>query len=274
MYCQGFFLSSPKGRRAFPARSILRSPWHFASAVQQHATIDHRDWVSGYLDIPSYDADVAEFPGGTLVKGFDISDDDLEAALATRVEDIAYAHRQLGNQSFADALIPGFGAGCRKSSLRTAIVGRSFGGAAAAAAMLRLPSVRGGVNLVGSMFGSVVSAGLHRLFLLIGHDNKMQNADPSWKATWSNLTWWKIEFEVKEAAHHSFPDLPLVTEVLGLQGHLPQEVGQFLGDIEGSRMMNLTVSYLTKFLDFVLKNQSDGVLFHGKDFPEVILSAA
>lgn len=232
--------------------------------------------AAGYLVISidhPYDADVVEFPGGRLIKGVEISDGGLEAALATRVEDIAYVHRQLGNQSFTDALIPGYGAGCRKSSLRTAIVGHSFGGAAAAAAMLRLPSIRGGVNLDGSMFGSVISTGLNRPFLLMGHDNKTQETDPSWKATWPNLTGWKREFEVKEAAHYSFSDLPLITEALGLQGHLPQEVRPLLGTIKGSRIMNLTVSYVTSFLDFVLKDKSDGVLFQGKDFPEVVLRA-
>lgn len=232
--------------------------------------------AAGYLVVSldhPYDADVVEFSGGTLVKGVDISDDDLEAALATRVEDIAYVHRQLGNQSFANALIPGYRGGCRSSVPRAAIVGHSFGGAAAAAAMLRLPSIRGGVNLDGTMFGSVLTKGLSRPFLLMGHDNKTQETDPSWKATWPNVTGWKKELEVKGAAHYSFSDLPLITETLGLQGHLPQEVGQLLGNIEGSRMMNLTVSYVTSFLDFVLKDKAIGVLFRGTDFPEVILSA-
>lgn len=232
--------------------------------------------AAGYLVVSldhPYDADVVEFPGGSLVTGSDISDDELEAALATRVEDIAYVHRQLGNQSFANALIAGYRGGCSNSLSRTAIVGHSFGGAAAAAAMLRLPSIRGGVNLDGSMFGSVLTKGLSRPFLLVGHDNKTQETDPSWKATWPNLRGWKKELEVKGAAHYSFSDLPLVIETLGLQGHLPQEDGQLLGNIEGNRMMNLTVSYVTSFLDFVLKDKANGVLFRGTDFPEVLLSA-
>ncbi|KAF3046380.1 hypothetical protein E8E12_006309 [Didymella heteroderae] len=232
--------------------------------------------AAGYLVISldhPYDADVVEFSDGTLIKGVDISDDDLEAALATRVEDIVYVHRQLSNQSVANVLVPGYRDGCKKALLRTAVVGHSFGGAAAAAAMLSLPSIRGGVNLDGTMFGSVLSAGLSRPFLLMGHENKTQETDPSWKATWPNLKGWKRELEVKDAAHYSFSDLPLITETLGLQGQLPQEVGQLLGNIEGNRMMNLTVSYLTSFLDFVLKKKSRGVLFHSMDFPEVVLNA-
>lgn len=230
--------------------------------------------AAGYLVVSldhPYDADVVEFPDGTVVKGVDISDDEIEAAVATRVEDIAFLHKQLGNQSFTNSLIRGSGSGCRTPP-KTAILGHSLGGAAAAAAMLRLPSIRGGVNLDGSMFGNVLSTGFNRPFLLMGHENKTQETDPSWKSIWPNLKGWKREFEVKKSAHYSFSDLPLVMETLGLQGHLPQEVGQLLGTIEGTRMMNLTVSYVTAFLDLVLKNKSGG-FFHGNDFPEVVLSA-
>ena len=261
-----------RGQELFPlvlfSGALGTSRFLYSSMLQSIA-------AAGYLVVSidhPYDADVVEFPDGAMVKGVEISDDALEAALATRVDDIAYVHRQLGNQSAANTLIPGYGDECKKLRTKTAILGHSFGGAAAAAAMLRLPSIRGGVNLDGTMFGSVLSTGLTRPFLLMGHDNKTQDTDPSWKATWPNLTGWKKELEAKGAAHYSFSDLPLVTETLGLQEHLPEEVGQLLGNIEGSRMMNLTVSYVTSFLDFVLRNKTRGVLFHGADFPEVVVN--
>ena len=123
------------------------------------------------------------------------------------------------------------------------------------------------------MFGPVLNSTVKQPFLLMGHENKTQETDPTWKATWPNLKGWKREFEVKKAAHYSFSDLPLAIEALGLQGHLPEEVGQVLGTIEGSRMMNITVSYVTGFLDFVLKNGPGRVLDQRKDFPEVVLVA-
>lgn len=229
--------------------------------------------AAGYLVVSidhPYDSDVVEFPNGTLVKGIDISDDDLGFALTTRVEDIAYVHRQMGDQSFVNSIIPGYGRACAQSTSKTAVVGHSFGGAAAAAAMLKIPSIRGGINLDGSLFEPVTTSGLKQPFMLMGHENKTQETDPSWKATWPKLTGWKREFEVKKTAHYSFSDFPLITEVLGLQGHLPEEVGQVLGTIEGSRMTNLTVSYITAFLDFTLKGKSRAV-DQVKGFPEVSL---
>ncbi|KAF2622749.1 hypothetical protein BU25DRAFT_414999 [Macroventuria anomochaeta] len=225
------------------------------------------------IDHP-YDADFVEFPEGTTVKGADIdSDADIELALATRVRDIAFVHRQLGNQSFVKAVLPDFDRGYGYSARKTAMVGHSLGGAAAAAAVLAISSIRGGVNLDGTMFGSVITSGLKRPFMLMGHENKTQETDPSWKATWTKLTGWKREFEVEGAAHYSFSDLPLVTEVLGLQENLPQEVGQVLGTIEGCRMLNLTVSYVTAFLDFVLKAKPDGNSNKIANFSEVTLRA-
>lgn len=233
--------------------------------------------AAGYLVVSidhPYDADIVEFPDGTIVAGVDIeSDADIELALNTRVKDIAFVHQQLGNSSFADTYLPKAGRGVEKSTPKTAIFGHSFGGAAAAAAMLAIPSMRGGVNLDGSMFGSVVEEGLNQSFMLMGHENKTQETDPTWKAIWPKLTGWKREFEVKHAAHYSFSDLPLITEVLGLQGLLPEEIGQVLGTVEGSRMMNITVSYVVAFLDFVLKDQSSAVLDHNKGFSEVTLYA-
>lgn len=233
--------------------------------------------AAGYLVVSidhPYDADFVEFPEGTIAKGVDIeSDTDIELALTTRVEDIAFVYQQLANTSFVKTVLPESERGSGRSTRATAIVGHSLGGAAVAAAMLEIPSIRSGVNLDGSMFGPVLTSGLNQSFMLMGHENKTQETDPSWKAVWPKLTGRKREFEVKQAAHYSFSDLPLVTEVLGLQGHLPQEVGQVLGTIEGSRMANLTVSYVTAFLDFVLKGKSEGVLDENKEFSEVVLRA-
>ncbi|KAH7380650.1 PAF acetylhydrolase family protein [Pyrenochaeta sp. MPI-SDFR-AT-0127] len=229
--------------------------------------------AAGYVVIAidhPFDADIVEFPDGTIIKGTDLSNDsELESALTTRVDDIAFLYQQLGNASITKKLFPGHPR--RHQVPPTAIFGHSFGGAAAAAAMLRIPSLRGGLNIDGTFFGPVVTAGLDRPFALLAHENKTQETDPSWKAIWPMLTGWKKEFEVKGAAHYSFSDLPLITSVLGIQDQLPAEVGQVLGTLEGHRMMNLTVTYITAVLDFVLRSSSEKNLDQAnRDFPEVI----
>jgi predicted dienelactone hydrolase len=227
---------------------------------------------AGYLvlsiDHP-YDADMVEFPDGTIVTGVEIdSDADIELALSTRVADIEFVSNQIYNVSASKDLFP---TGLRRERVsKMAVVGHSLGGAAAATAMMNMPSLRGGVNLDGSMFGSVLTTGFDGPFMLMGHENKTQETDPSWKTLWPHLVGWKKELEVKNAAHYSFSDLPLVITALGLDGKLPAEVGELLGNIEGRRMTTLVTEYVATFLDMTLKKGTEGAFSKvGDQFPEV-----
>ena len=216
--------------------------------------------ATGYIvlsvDHP-YDADMVEFPDGTIVTGVDIdSDAEIELALNTRVADIEFVSKQMKNTSAIKDLLPGYVG--TKNAPKMAVIGHSLGGATATSAMMSMPSLKGGVNLDGSMFGPVLKTGFNGPFMLMGHENKTQETDPSWKAIWPNLTGWKKEFEVKHSAHYSFSDLPLVISALGLDGKLPAQVGELLGSIEGRRMTGLTTTYVAAFLDMVLKGGKEG----------------
>lgn len=229
--------------------------------------------AAGYLVVSvdhPYDADIVEFKNGSTIVGVDISDAELGDALATRVKDVAFLYQHLAKPALRTKLFPmhRHTGGLPK----TAIIGHSFGGATAAEALRQLPFVRGGLNLDGTMFGTVLKTGVTRPLMLIGHENKTQETDPSWKTVWQLSKGWKKEIEVKGAAHYSFSDLPLVTSVIGLQEKLPAQAEQVLGSIEGHRMMSLTVTYVTAFFNMVLKSGSEkGFESAGKDFPEVVV---
>ncbi|EDU39450.1 dienelactone hydrolase [Pyrenophora tritici-repentis] len=228
--------------------------------------------ATGYLvlsiDHP-YDADFVEFPDGTVVTGVEIdSDAQIELSVKTRAADIVFVSEQMKNASAVEKMFAG--RLHARSVPKMAVFGHSLGGAAAANAVMQVPSLRGGFNLDGSVFGPVVEAGLDRPFMLMGHENKTQETDPSWKAIWSQLKGWKKEFEVNGAAHYSFSDLPLVTSALGLEGHLPAEVGDILGTIKGIIMSQITNAYCAAFMDMVLKDgKKNGFLTAGKQFSEV-----
>ncbi|KAF2852379.1 PAF acetylhydrolase family protein [Plenodomus tracheiphilus IPT5] len=202
------------------------------------------------LDHP-YDTDFVEFPNGTNITSIDISSDaDIALALTTRVNDISFLYTQLTNPS--STIIPGL-----PQTPKTAVFGHSLGGAAAAAAIMQLPYLRGALNIDGSMFGPVLSTGTSKPFMLLGHENKTQATDPSWAAIWPNLSGWKAEYEVKGAAHYSFSDLPLITKTLGLQEMLPKEVGEVLGTVEGERMQGVSVELTAAFLEMVGKGRGE-----------------
>ena len=228
--------------------------------------------AAGYMTISidhPFDADFVEFPDGSIVEGVEIDNDaQIQQAVTTRVADIAFVYKQLHNVSALEEFLPGYLS--PRAVPKVVVVGHSLGGAAAASALVDIQSLRGGVNLDGTMFGPVLETGFEQPFMLMGHENKTQETDPSWKAIWPRLTGWKKEFEVKSMAHYSFSDLPLVISTLGLNGKLPSEAQELLGSIEGIRATNLTTTYVKAFLELV-SGDSDREAFvdAGGEFSEV-----
>lgn len=230
---------------------------------------------SGYLVVSidhPYDADIVEYPNGTIVTGVDIPDEKINQTVATRADDISFALDSLRKSQVSKKLFPVHE--IHQRNLKVAVLGHSLGGAAAGAATLQLPSVLGGINLDGTMFGQVLDKGLDRPFMLVGHENKTQETDPSWKTVWPKLRGWKKEIEVHKSAHYSFSDLPVVLSALGIGSAQLPAVSDLLGTIEGKRMMRLTTAHVVAFLDFVLKSRGEKEFANvAKEFPEAVTVA-
>ncbi|RAR03297.1 nad(P)-binding protein [Stemphylium lycopersici] len=227
--------------------------------------------AAGYMTISidhPFDADFVEFPDGSIVKGVEIdSDAQIQQAVTTRVADIAFVYKQLHNISALGSFLPGYL--FPQAMPEVVVVGHSLGGAAAASALGKIQSLRGGANLDGTMFGPVLKTGFEQPFMLMGHENKTQETDSSWKAIWPRLTGWKKEFEVKSMTHYSFSDLPLVITTLGLDGKLPSEAQKLLGSNEGIRGTNLTTTYVKAFLEMVSGDSNrEAFADAGRDFSE------
>lgn len=223
------------------------------------------------IDHP-YDANVVEYPDGTLVLGANITtDEQIEQALTVRVKDISFILDMLSHLSNVRQLIPS--AGATLNTEHAVVIGHSLGGATAAQAILEDSRIIGGTNLDGTFFGSVLQKGLKKPFLLFGHEGKNQSTDASWKTLWSKLRGWRRELELEGSQHATFSDLPLLVDVLGLRNALPG-VDEVLGMIEGERARLVVSTYVAKFADFV-RGVARGGLFNGntKAYPEVVVVA-
>lgn len=224
------------------------------------------------MDHP-YDANIVVYPNNRTVFAANITnnEEDLTFDVDVRTQDIIFVLDEVSRSPFTK-MLPG---SKHLDVSRVGVFGHSLGGGAAAQAMLVDDRFSGGINLDGMMFGSVVNRGLHKQFVLWGHTGHSTlpgvDLDSTWVTFWSKLTGFKRELSLEGSAHGTFTDLPEAVDVLGLSGILPPEVGEELGNINGTRALEVISTYVVAFFDFVLKGKAIG-LFEGPspEFPEVI----
>ena len=250
----------------------------FYSVIAQ--TIASSGYIVITIDAP-HDVDIVEYPDGskdlintTVIAAATLADIDL--AVSTRAQDASFVLDQLcSNASVISQLIPGSssqGLDVRK----VAMFGHSLGGAAAAAAMLNDSRIAGGIDMDGTLYGPVVQQGLDRPFMLMAHTNHTRangtgDADSSWLDIWPNLRGWKLDIMLANSLHYTFSDLPVVLETLGIVPNATTLNNLQITDLNGSRALKIVTTYVTAFLDMVLKHKSSPLL-QGPvaSFPEVI----
>ncbi|MFI1828642.1 alpha/beta hydrolase family protein [Streptomyces sp. NPDC020412] len=207
-----------------------------------------RGFVVAGVDHPS-DAAAVEFPDGHLVphREPEFQDDgsasDLEARyLATRVADLRFV---------LDQLLAPDGAWCELlDSARIGVAGHSLGGAAAAE-LARLDSRATAVAVLdGSLFGRVLSTGLHQPVLLCGL-TPPDPADPDvlagWDQLWPRLRGPRRHVTVDGAGHMSATDFDALAQPLGLRSpDDPDDVFSF-GTLPPGRGIALVRTALTAF---------------------------
>ncbi|KAH8801527.1 PAF acetylhydrolase family protein [Xylogone sp. PMI_703] len=228
--------------------------------------ISSAGYVVVTIDHP-YDADIVTFPDNHTVLAANIStEDQILLDVDTRAKDIFFVLDELTENKNAESIF----ASCAPDKGKVGLFGHSLGGAAAATAMLHDHRILGGINLDGTFWGSVISRGLTRPFMLFAHEGKNGTNDPSWGAIWPNLKGWKRDLMLSGSAHYAFSDFPLLIDVLGLRSQLPPEVAELVGTIDGKRDIQILGSYITAFFDFVLRGQKQSLLSGpSAKFPEV-----
>lgn len=227
---------------------------------------------SGYvvvlLDHP-YDTDIVEFPDGSVVLGVNIETEaQIEITLEARTLDASFALDQLSRKPVARSLVPGSKRGL--DVRRVGIFGHSLGGATAGSAVHNDTRFAGGLNMDGSFWGPVVNQGFSRPFLIFGRQNNTRFNVESWGTIWPLLQGWKLELILADSQHDTFTDVPYLAKILGLTDQLPPDDTSLLGTIDGTRALQIITSYVTAFMDFVLKGFEANCLRNPcSEFPEV-----
>ena len=259
---------------------VLFSPGLTVSRLL-YSTVAEAVATYGYIVITidhPYDADVVEFPNGTIAKGAlsylnstNTTQEQLEKPVEIRVQDVSFLLDQLNSAHTARPIIPGVKQDFNAS--KVAMYGHSLGGATAAWAILNDSRIVGGVNIDGTIRGPVVQQGLDRPFMFLSHPDLEK--DPSWIEIWPKLRGWKQNFQVEGSQHIGFMDYPLLLKYMGLGPFAANSsVAQLLGTIDGNRILEIQTTYLIAFFDYLMKGEQSAILQGPSSlYPEVKLVA-
>ncbi|WP_405164008.1 hypothetical protein OG203_02475 [Nocardia sp. NBC_01499] len=209
-----------------------------------------------------------EFPGGRIEQSAlapTHGDDEAQGAtaLATRVADTRFVLDKLvditaGDNPDADQHpLPANLARVLDVS-KVGMFGHSLGGATAAQAMHDDPRIAAAADLDGRLWGSVVTDGLDRPFMLINREGHDRADIPGVKQFWATGHGPKLNFRLNGTQHLSFCDNQLIAAPLVAAGLIPSAVAaQLVGTIDPRVSLDLQRGYLRSFFDTTLGRYND-----------------
>ncbi|KAI5235457.1 hypothetical protein E4T42_09706 [Aureobasidium subglaciale] len=241
---------------------------------------------NGYIVItidPPYNVDVVEYSDGSLVllnktlwdtEDFEALARTAYVGIQSQAQDVSFVFDQLSNVTLARTLVPNLHASGFNTT--TAMFGHSLGGSTAYSILEQDARVLGGLDMDGGLFGP--GNGTDKPVMIMGCGNHTRDHDGNftqitWAATWPNLTGWRREITIADTLHYDFSDDPVVFETLGITPNLTiasSSHGTQTGTLEGHRVLEIVTSYVTGFLDLVIKGKNSPLLDGPvAGFPEV-----
>jgi hypothetical protein len=163
----------------------------------------------------------------------------------------------------------------RVDTTRTSYVGHSFGGAASLEACRADTRCAGAVDLDGTQFGPVVSAGLGKPMMLVASQDSCvtgtcrvrSTSDRADQATARRLlaasTGRAWCYQVDGTGHFNFSDYSAYYLAAPLRHLLA------LGAIDGDRALTITNAYLVAFLDHAVRARPEPLLTGSPPYPQV-----
>ncbi|MCX5207044.1 alpha/beta hydrolase [Streptomyces sp. NBC_00237] len=192
----------------------------------------------------NYEADGITFPDGHTTAGKVPDRSHFPRLGLGRAADVSFA---------LDQLLSGHGqlpCGVRIDAGRIAMAGHSAGGFSTLPAMLRDRRIRAGLNIDGN-FHVPNDVPLDRPYLMLGIPSHVPGGpDPTWDATWPELTGWRRWLSVEGVGHLSFTDVAPLGKQLGIP----------FQDLDGGRVAALTRAYVAAFADTHLRGRPAALL--------------
>ncbi|KAI1800382.1 hypothetical protein F4811DRAFT_33624 [Daldinia bambusicola] len=207
------------------------------------------------------------YPNGTGVVGIDLDkiDIDLSDIYNMRLED---------NSVFLNDHLPEFVQTLKLplSTTKLGAFGYSLGGAAALGSLQSHDQIISGLNLDGSVIGSLAlnssAADTRMPAFLVGHEGHgdVGNGDDTWVTFPRWQTGWHRTIEINGTTHHDFfDDTFWKTLEVGSDPHA--------GTIDGLEQVGILNAYVKAFFDFTMLGKSSPLLDGpSPEFPEVVFA--
>ncbi|MCC2277744.1 lipase [Streptomyces sp. ET3-23] len=267
--------AAPAARHGRRRPVLLYSPGF--GSDRSFNTLVVEDLVSwGYIVVTvdhPHDSGEVEFPDGHVQTRtvFGANKEEVTKAVGVRAEDLRFVLDCLavldrgGNPDAERRRLP-HGLRGTLDLGRVGAFGHSLGGASSAALMHQDRRVRAGIDLDGTLYGPVVTAGLDRPFLLMDTaDHDGLKKDPAWTEFWKHLGGWHRCLRLADAQHLSFTDI--VALAPQMKGGFPQ-----VGTIPADRAVAAVRATVRAFFELHLRGRADaGHLLEGasRRYPEV-----
>ncbi|MFF1651583.1 alpha/beta hydrolase family protein [Streptomyces sp. NPDC058240] len=212
----------------------------------------------------TYDAGQVEFPDGRVEKyampPLTGEDDDptILKAVEVRVADTRFVLEELSRRVRGRRGPLPHGLGDILDLSRTAMFGHSLGGATAASAMAAGVPIAAGANLDGSLFGPVVTQGLHKPLLLMSED---ADSNPSWSEIWPRLRGWRRHLRLTGTRHFSYTDYEtFMPQAAARLGATDEQLAEFIGPLDGTRGIDIQRRFLLAYFDLHLRGRRAPIL--------------
>jgi dienelactone hydrolase len=273
---------APADRRPGGLPVVLYSPPSTGDRSVNTALV--QDLAShGYLVVTvdhTYSDDEVEFPDGRVAQRVlpaDQTDQQLADEVVQRDKDVRFVLDALtaidhGANPDADHHPLPDGLRCGLDLSEVGMFGHSLGGATTAATMLDDPRITAGIDLDGSLYGPVVTAGLDRPVMLLAHQDKTRDTDPSWGPFWNASTGWKRDFQLLGSQHFSYSDAEVIyPQTAAVMGLTPAQLAGIVGTIDPARAITVESTYVDAFFDLHLRHHPEPLLDGpSARFPEML----
>lgn len=240
------------------------------------ANIASQGYVVVSVDHP-HDSSVVEYPDGEAVYSKQLATNPAtrQQDLETRVADLRFVLDHLQSTASSPSTEPPLIPSSIVSNVdlaNPAAIGHSFGGATAAQAILEDARFRGGCNLDGIMFGSVVQQGIPEPFLLMKSTTSSPWRDSTWNKFITNSPGKKVEVQLLGSKHDGLTDMPIILDALPYDRDLAgrQASKSTVGTVSGSTTRDVLTAYVEAAVDWAVGGTRPALLEGpAEDFPMV-----